>query len=135
MCIETFLPLEEIAGYGYKAVTKTDDPIIFLPYFSGFGCSKPPGYFWYDIMDGRPIVESIYYKILRSTIVKNPKMIYTRDQKSLYPAGIHLYKKLYYSEIYANSMISIIKCHYRKVVAHDNNVIVALEVTPVEIIE
>lgn len=135
MCQETREPITHDAGYGYKVVKleKTGFSNLFK-WFRNNGI----GYLDGPKSDTVEIYIDIVYALYKTTTVNPTRRIpFTFDEGS-YPAGIHLYRSLedalheksYYEW---TAHIAVIKCHYRRVVAENGDTVVALEVTPVEV--
>jgi hypothetical protein len=147
MCLKYLLSEEiDISGYGYKIVIPTDNPDVFLSYYKRFVLGKGGNLsniksetkqFIIQNPDVFCVESVIQYKIMQTSIVKNFIRTYTQYTKQEYIAGIHLYKSLKTASIYygySYGLTNIIKCHYNKAIAHDPETVVALEVTPVELI-
>lgn len=136
MCLRGKVTIPESkAGYGYKVVRTIVAQGGWKPLYSFFklgssfndggGCFEPTSY-----AVTRPIVT---YSLFRTTVPDRPRMTVALNGES-YLAGIHLYKTLELARLeLCGSFREIIRCHYNKAIAEDEEVVVAMEVTPVGI--
>ena len=131
MCLEYVDEPKEQAGYAYKYVKQTDDPNVFLPeweFFQVGSCGTRGGY--------NSIPNKAVYSLLKTYVVPNGSGFTAAylGPYERYEVGVHLYKKVPSYARRPNGGWALIRCHYNKAIAEDDEVVVAGEVTPIEVV-
>lgn len=142
MCLMyTDRPLER-EGVAYKIVRVKNEDGIYLPQWKYFYKSEIGGGVDYPSAAAIMTMGGYYPNTITWKIGKTNRSLHGKVKQSQYGgkyrAGIHLYKSLKKAKDEMKWWTSgsvdaytILKCKYKRAVAEDGNVIVALEVTPV----
>lgn len=152
MCISHIRDLEpeEMEGIGYKIVRISDKEDEFYPEYNVFCTDGSGGITFlkkgekvYNVEKGDYVKTNIVYKLGKKNVVRHNRMATTDDSfRNRYRAGIHLYRDI--NSLYGNLQsyfssvrhdLRVIKCKYKKAITCNSEVIVALEVTPIEVIK
>jgi hypothetical protein len=142
MCIRNVDVPEEKAGYGYKIVEKlyTDDngnqvygpewPSFHISHLPGEGAGTKAKYNGYNEYGEVKFVifTSLEYRLMETARPEKPNITVAQNGDR-YVAGIHLYKRQPYN---GNREMAVLRCHYNHAIATDGEVIVAMEITPIE---
>ena len=130
---------KKVSGTGYKVVRRTDNPLVFMPEWPGFNENGGT----HQIVSW---MNDVVYTIGQSYEVNHNRVTYAFEEPFLllgdagfvrakskpYKAGVHLYKeepRVSYSEW------AIVKFKYERAIAEDEYTVVAMKVTPIEVME
>ena len=132
MCLEFVREPEEKAGYGYKFVRQTPYLSAFLPEWERFNVGGAGTHGDYEDL----IPNRAFYGLFNTfTIPYNTPFTRSFRTEEKYLAGVHLYKKIpSWARCRYHDGMAVIRCHYNKAIAEDDNVVVAREVTPVAVV-
>jgi hypothetical protein len=124
------------SGIGYKLVRKTSNPEVFLPEYPGFFLDGSGGIGFANLeMSDKPYIKAnIIYKLNKTNRVYHKRMAgMLYDRSVTYRAGIHLFLEKPSEFHYGKGNMACLECRYSQAVACDENVVVALRVTPIKI--